>query len=1061
MGEQPSDIDPDTACRIEACERLLALPPDDAYYLDTPLARARILHALGNEWWSLYERGRSLTHLERASEAMEEALRLIPSSHPGLSQCIRALGRCLWTLSEHSGSEADLARVTGLWERALQSMPATHPDRREWLLGLGNCLLRLHDRTDKLADLARADQLLAEALELTPPGDPGRRMCLLSLSAGLESRYRRSGRMAELDRAIALGEEALSLSPAGEGDRSMLLQGLAASLSLRYERLGRTEDLDRAAELMEAAVRATSADDPGYALHAPVLGACLLRRHERSACMSDLNRAIELFEAAVAHTPPDHANRAMLLHNLASGLDTRYEVSGREDDLRRAIALREQALSSGAEATSDRVLLLHGLAGSYFAQYRAFLAQAERTTRMMEALGLMPDTSRDPAARKESLAQAIASADEALTRLPEGHPGRIGIAKSLDRSIGLLEESLGILPADHPLHAHVLNALGAGLISRYERCDRREDLERAYRSYRSACSLSHTASARVGLNAARAWLDHAASYGEWTAACEAGRHGVEAVRRLLAAQLSRRSKEHWLARAGDAFHLYSFALAREGVMHAQAAVLALEEGRAVLLTEGLRSREAVLDELARAEPRLVARYRSAAEQVTYFERLADQRETSAKSASLMADWESASRDLQESLDAVRRVKGYERFLTPPVWADIGAVLPTLPESGCLLYLAATAVGSLALIVCRNEDIEPVWLEFKPGDAERPASGADVSGLLSVLGDRLMGKVAEALLERRITEVTLIPCGALGALPLHAAYCEAGRHGAFHFMDRFTVRYAPNARSVGEAIVEKRRRAGNTMLLGLGNPLPVEQPLAFARCEMEEIERRFKRRYPAQAHQVFYERAARKDGIQDSLARCGCFHHAGHAEFDAADPLASKLVLGDGASLSLRELMYGDYRPKSARLVVLSACRSAETDAAGVPDEFLGLPAGFLQAGVPGVIGTFWPVNDLSTLLVMDRFYELHLAADMEPAVALQAAQRWLRDATCADLVEFYASHPAIDTARRETPGAGQRGAAAGGTFGAAPWYLPELQAPGLRPFRDRPEHWAGFVYVGV
>src|SRR5262245_7492397 len=62
-------------------------------------------------------------------------------------------------------------------------------------------------------------------------------------------------------------------------------------------------------------------------------------------------------------------------------------------------------------------------------------------------------------------------------------------------------------------------------------------------------------------------------------------------------------------------------------------------------------------------------------------------------------------------------------------------------------------------------------------------------------------------------------------------------------------------------------------------------------------------------------------------------------------------------------------------------------------EFIGLPSAFLQIGAAGVIGTLWSVDDVSTALLMMRFYELHLAGRLEPAAALRSAQFWLRDRT--------------------------------------------------------------------
>ena len=60
------------------------------------------------------------------------------------------------------------------------------------------------------------------------------------------------------------------------------------------------------------------------------------------------------------------------------------------------------------------------------------------------------------------------------------------------------------------------------------------------------------------------------------------------------------------------------------------------------------------------------------------------------------------------------------------------------------------------------------------------------------------------------------------------------------------------------------------------------------------------------------------------------------------------------------------------------------------DEYVGLPAGFLQAGAPCVVSTLWAVDDMSTALLMERFYQQHLDEGLSPSRALRAAQRWLR-----------------------------------------------------------------------
>jgi len=62
-----------------------------------------------------------------------------------------------------------------------------------------------------------------------------------------------------------------------------------------------------------------------------------------------------------------------------------------------------------------------------------------------------------------------------------------------------------------------------------------------------------------------------------------------------------------------------------------------------------------------------------------------------------------------------------------------------------------------------------------------------------------------------------------------------------------------------------------------------------------------------------------------------------------------------------------------------------------------LSAALLRAGFAGVISSLWPVSDLSTAILMERFYRLWREEGLAPAHALRQAQQWLRDATTAEL----------------------------------------------------------------
>jgi CHAT domain-containing protein len=138
-----------------------------------------------------------------------------------------------------------------------------------------------------------------------------------------------------------------------------------------------------------------------------------------------------------------------------------------------------------------------------------------------------------------------------------------------------------------------------------------------------------------------------------------------------------------------------------------------------------------------------------------------------------------------------------------------------------------------------------------------------------------------------------------------------------------------------------------------------------------------------------------------LMKSGYWHFATHGSYDWSKPRQSAVLLAKSERLTMGDLL-DRTGLGSPRLVVLSACETGIVDFQRTPDEFTGLPSAFLQAGAAGVVASLWPVDDVSTALLMMRFYDRHRGAGEAPAAALRNAQLWLRDATQADLVAYIA-----------------------------------------------------------
>jgi CHAT domain-containing protein len=304
--------------------------------------------------------------------------------------------------------------------------------------------------------------------------------------------------------------------------------------------------------------------------------------------------------------------------------------------------------------------------------------------------------------------------------------------------------------------------------------------------------------------------------------------------------------------------------------------------------------------------------------------------------------------------------------------------------------------------------------------------------------RLTKPIADHLRGMRAGAVTLVPTGGLGLVPLHAGVYP-GPGGRQSLLDDFDVAYAPSARAAIPAHAVTSAGSGKRHLVAVSNPT---DDLPYASLEVDLIQSRFP------SHTVLPVDEATIAKVIDAVRGSSHVHFACHGRYDPNEPLSSSLALADGP-LTLREVIdAGSFA--GVGLVVASACQSAVTEFNRIPDEAIGFPAGFLQAGAAGIVATLWSVPDLSSSLIMSRFYELLSKAPsrndrddppVDPATALVAAQRWLRDLTAGRLLDYASRYPALMEA-------------------LDPALKFARAHPNARPF-GRPSHWAPYLYVGT
>ncbi|MEZ4708623.1 MAG: CHAT domain-containing tetratricopeptide repeat protein [Caldilineaceae bacterium] len=140
-------------------------------------------------------------------------------------------------------------------------------------------------------------------------------------------------------------------------------------------------------------------------------------------------------------------------------------------------------------------------------------------------------------------------------------------------------------------------------------------------------------------------------------------------------------------------------------------------------------------------------------------------------------------------------------------------------------------------------------------------------------------------------------------------------------------------------------------------------------------------------------AATKANVLQRTPHAQILHFSCHGTFDPASPLDSALHLANGEKLTAREVLA--QLQLRCRLVTLSACESG-LNRVQRGDELFGMVRAFMFAGAAALVVTQWRVDERSTHILMERFYQ-NLQQKMSIPQALQEAQLYLRLLTRAQV----------------------------------------------------------------
>ncbi|MET4921137.1 CHAT domain-containing protein [Streptomyces sp. PSRA5] len=916
-------------------------------------------------------------------EQLERAYR-----RPGAGNEERGLAVLQLGTLDHSEWEIshDNALLTRAIERCREAarLLADSPDGRTLLVArcnLANALMSSYTGvSDDERHLTEArgiiDELDASGLGDAVPGYAAVRTHVLGQIALV--RHQRTGDTGPLPEAEdLLRRQSADRGPLHRiiGDRTRSVEAVLAEI--RHHRGGRLQAGDEAVDILRNDGAAST--DPAFLLNQSF---ALFRRHQARGAAGD-PASQDLYDASTL------ASRAI---GLAGDLPVRaHALRMSAHCLMELARLRPRSAGPLWEKALEEIT--EALAGGTFNEREAPLAG---TTQAQCRAGLA-----------------------ALRRDPSG----------LEAAAAQLAQLEGALPADSANLPALLAELFRVRLAKAEITGAPDDDDKATRAARRACDAAGEFSPAVEHSTARAWGDRAWRRGALLEAAEAYRHGLSALHHLSRVQVTRGDKTSVLADAEGMGARAAYAFAESGMLGR--AVVAVESGRALMLTEALERRAADLDRLRRAgRSDLADAFRDAAAEVARSD------------AELLGGWSGGTGTrpgtrpgaateatraarVRDRFDAVvaeiREAAGLASFLPPPSYGELTS---TVRESGThIVYLLATDRGGLALSLPATENARPFriplpslttaaldglvadWqsaVDTRDGEAHEEEGEEEREEKCDAVADRLWTDVMAPVLRRLrgVPKVSLIAVGGLGLLPLHAARRPetTAPTGHRHVIDDLAVSYQANVRALGAARTIRSLTGGHHTLLTVTEPTPVSYtPLPSAKWQIHLARQHFR----SGTGVSLSGPEATREAVLAALPHASVQHFACHGEVVDGSPLDGGLVLSRDRLLTVRDVLR--LPAGNVRMAVLPACRTGAVDRA-VLDEAAGMPSAFLQGGYAAVMATGWDADGWVCALITDRFYTHWLGEGMEPEQALRQAQIWVRDSTNA---EKHAAYPQL------------------------------------------------------
>lgn len=948
-----------------------------------------------------YKQTGNLSDLQEAIAGLKKALDNLPLEEPTRPLLLNNQADNLRFRYVHSGDLQDLNQALDYWRKSIAcTTPDTKRERAIRLLNFSAGLFELYDNTGDITDLNEIIDSLEQVIEISSPKAEIYPNALNNLGEALRRKYAVTGSADDLDRAIQMLRQAVSATPKNSIQRPRHLNNLGNVLNDCFNHYGSLKDLEEAIQFFGEAVFYADLKDVERPRYLNSLGMGWYQRYLHTGNIIDLDQSIEQLQQAVDTTPSDSPYLTGWLNNLAILLGERHSRRRNEGDLNQSVQILEQVVARTPTNSPKRPGYLMNLASHISGLYRytrdtSILQRVEQT--LNQAIDQIPPTSPEYA--------------EALNHKSLWLLGQYDLTQNpdlLEQAVQFATQSVQQTPEMSVPYPNHLATLSTAMRDRTVLYSNPNDLEEATQLFLRAAEVGLTTTPSLLLLTALEWGNWAFRQQRWDLAVQAYQFAQAASQQLFKAQLLRSNKESWLHISQGLSAEFTYSLAKANQL--EAAVIALETGRVRLLSEALELNRTDLSHLETMAPELHHQYIVITKQLISLNHaeLSSGHLLVSTPITILDEMRQVQLTLNTLIENIRSIEGFQDFLSEPTFDE---VTQHLHAHQPFVYWVTTSAGSVTLIVHRDAislevTVTPVWVDsFTSEDLTKiliqrkdheiiggylPAQVSVLDWLnqtllemIPILGNKLVQPVADCLRELGAKAIVLVPTGSLSLLPLHAARYGLGKQEQC-LSDQFEVSYVPSVQVL--QLQHGTSSSEGRPLVALGNPSGEQtNPALFTDLLAQRV------CYQMGEEPPLLHGAATVEALQIALREpsprhllLGC-----HGVFDLEQPLQSGLELADGR-FTLAQLL-SQIHLDNTQLVTLCACRTAINDFRDLPDEAVGLPVGFLQAGAAAVVATLWPVHALPTVLLLSVFYTY--LAQMSSVQALQQAIVWLRELT--------------------------------------------------------------------